>query len=85
MSVVVSCPDGRTIIALTAGDSVLEKPCTHTEFGSTHTEFGSLGPQVFAVYIYKGIPHRQDGITFAHRSGKYSKPSEMTGGALLLG
>ena len=78
MSVVVSCPDGRTIIALTAGDSVLEKPCTHTEFGS-------LGPQVFAVYIYKGIPHRQDGITFAHRSGKYSKPSEMTGGALLLG
>ena len=46
---------------------------------------GSLGPQVFAVYIYKGVPHRQDGITFAHRSGKYSKPSEMTGGALLLG
>ena len=46
---------------------------------------GSLGPQVFAVYIYKGVPHRHDGITFAHRSGKYCKPSEMTGGALLLG
>ena len=46
---------------------------------------GSLGPQVFAVYIYKGVPHRQDGITFAHRSGKYCRPSEMTGGALLLG
>lgn len=46
---------------------------------------GNLGPQVFAVYTYKGVPHRQDGITFAHRSGKYCRPSEMTGGALLLG